>query len=77
MDEGDESPHAEAYRVLRTNILFAGRKSEDQTTFTVVSGGAGEGKTTTMFNWQWCLRKWRPYFGCRLRPAPSIDAPLF
>ena len=50
MDEGDESPHAEAYRVLRTNILFAGRKSEDQTTFSVVSGGAGEGKTTTMFN---------------------------
>ena len=47
LDEGDESPHAEAYRVLRTNILFAGRKSETQTTF---SGGAGEGKTTTMFN---------------------------
>ena len=50
VDEGEESPHAEAYRVLRTNILFAARKSEDQTTFTVVSGGAGEGKTTTMFN---------------------------
>jgi capsular exopolysaccharide synthesis family protein len=50
LDEGDESPHAEAYRVLRTNILFAGRKSETQTTFSVVSGGAGEGKTTTMFN---------------------------
>ena len=50
VDEGEESPHAEAYRVLRTNILFAGRQSEDQTTFTVVSGGAGEGKTTTMFN---------------------------
>ncbi len=50
LDEGDESPHAEAYRVLRTNILFAGRKSETQTTISVVSGGAGEGKTTTMFN---------------------------
>ena len=50
LDEGDESPHAEAYRVLRTNILFAGRQTEDQTTFSVVSGGAGEGKTTTMFN---------------------------
>jgi capsular exopolysaccharide synthesis family protein len=50
LDEGDESPHAEAYRVLRTNILFAGRKDENQTTFSVVSGGAGEGKTTTMFN---------------------------
>ena len=50
LEEGDESPHAEAYRVLRTNILFAGRKSETETTFSVVSGGAGEGKTTTMFN---------------------------
>jgi len=50
LDEGEESPHAEAYRVLRTNILFAGRKSEAETTFSVVSGGAGEGKTTTMFN---------------------------
>jgi len=50
LEEGDESPHAEAYRVLRTNILFAGRKDESQTTFSVVSGGAGEGKTTTMFN---------------------------
>ena len=49
MDEGEESPHAEAYRVLRINILLAGRQSEEQTTFSVVSG-AGEGKTTTMFN---------------------------
>ena len=49
LDDGPESPHAEAYRVLRTNLLF-GRKNEDWTTMTVLSGGAGEGKTTTLFN---------------------------
>ena len=49
MEDGPESPHAEAYRVLRTNLLF-GRKNEDWTTITVLSGGAGEGKTTTLFN---------------------------
>jgi capsular exopolysaccharide synthesis family protein len=49
LDDGPESPHAEAYRVLRTNLLFA-RKNEDWTTLTVLSGGAGEGKTTTLFN---------------------------
>jgi len=49
LDEGPDSPHAEAYRVLRTNILFS-RKEETQNTITVVSGGAGEGKSTTLFN---------------------------
>jgi len=49
IEEGPESPHAEAYRVLRTNILFS-RKREDANTLTVVSGGAGEGKSTTIFN---------------------------
>jgi capsular exopolysaccharide synthesis family protein len=49
MEDGPESPHAEAYRVLRTNLLF-GRKNDDWTTITVLSGGAGEGKTTTLFN---------------------------
>jgi len=47
--EGPESPHAEAYRVLRTNILFS-RKLEQANSLTVVSGGAGEGKSTTIFN---------------------------
>lgn len=47
--EGPDSPHAEAYRVLRTNILFS-RSDPDQRTMTVVSGGAGEGKSTTIFN---------------------------
>jgi len=49
IEEGVESPHAEAYRVLRTNVLFS-RKRDDATTLTVVSGGAGEGKSTTIFN---------------------------
>jgi len=49
IDEGPESPHAEAYRVLRTNVLFS-RKDPKLNTLTVVSGGAGEGKSTTIFN---------------------------
>ena len=49
LEEGPESPHAEAYRVLRTNLLFS-RKDESLNSLTVVSGGAGEGKSTTLFN---------------------------
>ena len=49
MEEGAESPHAEAYRVLRTNILFS-RKDDKLNTVVVVSAGAGEGKSTTVFN---------------------------
>jgi capsular exopolysaccharide synthesis family protein len=49
IDEGPDSPHAEAYRVLRTNLLFS-RKDKTKNTFSVVSGGAGEGKSTTLFN---------------------------
>lgn len=43
------NPDAEAYRILRTNIEFH-RKSPDANCLTVVSGGAGEGKSTTMAN---------------------------
>jgi succinoglycan biosynthesis transport protein ExoP len=43
------NPDAEAYRILRTNIEF-NRKSADANCLTVVSGGAGEGKSTTMVN---------------------------
>lgn len=49
MKDGPDSPHAEAYRVLRTNVLFS-RKEPSANTITVVSGGAGEGKSTTIFN---------------------------
>lgn len=48
-DERPDHPDAEAYRILRTNIEF-NRKSPDANAFTVVSGGAGEGKTTTLTN---------------------------
>jgi polysaccharide biosynthesis transport protein len=49
IDEGAESPHAEAYRVLRTNLLFS-RKDDKLNSVAVVSAGAGEGKSTTVFN---------------------------
>ena len=48
-DEGVESQHAEAYRVLRTNLLFS-RKDERLNSAVVVSAGAGEGKSTTVVN---------------------------
>lgn len=43
------SPDAEAYRILRTNIEF-NRPNQDDNAITVVSGGAGEGKSTTLVN---------------------------
>jgi len=49
IEEGAESPHAEAYRVLRTNLMFA-RKDDKLNTAAVVSAGAGEGKSTTVLN---------------------------
>ena len=49
VDEGSESKHAEAYRVLRTNLMFT-RKDERFNTIVVVSAGAGEGKSTTTIN---------------------------
>ncbi len=49
VEEGVESKHAEAYRVLRTNLLFS-RKDEKLNTIVVVSAGAGEGKSTTTIN---------------------------
>jgi polysaccharide biosynthesis transport protein len=48
-EEGSESPHAEAYRVLRTNLLFS-RKDDKLNSVAVVSAGAGEGKSTTVMN---------------------------
>jgi polysaccharide biosynthesis transport protein len=49
IDEGPDSSHAEAYRVLRTNILFS-RKDDNLNTLVVVSAGMGEGKSTTVLN---------------------------
>lgn len=47
--EGPDSPNAEAYRILRAKIDLQGG-ADGATTVTVVSGGPGEGKTTTLFN---------------------------
>jgi capsular exopolysaccharide synthesis family protein len=48
-EKGGENRHAEAYRVLHTNLLFS-RKNEKLNTIVVVSAGAGEGKSTTTLN---------------------------
>jgi capsular exopolysaccharide synthesis family protein len=45
----DAMADAEAYRILRTNLEF-NRQSPDANTVTFVSGGAGEGKSTTLAN---------------------------
>src|SRR5205807_7740949 len=47
--EPGDSPDAEAYRMLRTNIEF-NRKSPQANTISLVSGGPGEGKSTTIAN---------------------------
>lgn len=49
MDLPRDTPDAEPYRILRTNIEF-NKKSTDAKTITLVSGGAGEGKSTTLVN---------------------------
>jgi polysaccharide biosynthesis transport protein len=47
MDE--DSPDAEAYRILKTNVDF-NRKKTNATAFNVISAGASEGKSTTVCN---------------------------
>jgi len=54
--ENDSHPDAEAYRIMRTNIEF-NRKSPSASTITVVSGGAGEGKSTTINNLAYTFAK--------------------
>lgn len=49
VNEAKDNADAEAYRILRTNIEF-NRKNPDANTITLISGGAGEGKSTTMSN---------------------------
>lgn len=43
------SPDAEAYRILRTNIEY-NRKNPEDNALTIISGAAGEGKSTTLIN---------------------------
>ncbi len=48
-DPRARSEHAEAYRVLRTNIRFS-KQAQNGKTFCVTSGSIGEGKSLTVFN---------------------------
>ena len=52
----DDNPDAEAYRIMRTNIEF-NRKSPAASSITIVSGGAGEGKSTTLNNLAYTFAK--------------------
>ena len=47
--EPGDTPDAEAYRILRTNIEF-NRKNPEANAISLVSGGPGEGKSTTLAN---------------------------
>ncbi len=49
IEEGVDSPHAEAYRVLRMNMELS-KKLGGGNTLCLTSGGAGEGKSLTLFN---------------------------
>jgi len=44
-----DSPDAEAYRILRAAVEF-NKPHRDANTYTLISGGPGEGKSTTMNN---------------------------
>ena len=48
-DEDADAAHAEAYRILRTNLRFS-KRTPDGRIFSVTSGSAGEGKSLTLFN---------------------------
>jgi capsular exopolysaccharide synthesis family protein len=48
-DDEADAAHAEAYRILRTNLRFS-KRLENGKTLTVTSGSAGEGKSLTLFN---------------------------
>ncbi|MEX1111660.1 MAG: polysaccharide biosynthesis tyrosine autokinase [Chthoniobacterales bacterium] len=52
VDQPESTVDAEAYRILRTNVEF-NRPSAEANTVTFVSGGAGEGKSTTLANLAW------------------------
>ena len=49
MKEDSISPHAEAYRRLQTNLMFAA-KSERKSVFVITSAGPEEGKSVTAAN---------------------------
>ena len=49
IEEGPDSENAEAYRVLKTNLDFSFNHLNGGA-YSVISAGAGEGKSTTIFN---------------------------
>ncbi|MEC7108178.1 MAG: polysaccharide biosynthesis tyrosine autokinase, partial [Verrucomicrobiota bacterium] len=49
IEEGPDSENAESYRVLKTNLDFSSNH-ESGGAYSVISAGAGEGKSTTVFN---------------------------
>ena len=49
LEHPEATADAEAYRIMRTNLEF-NRQSPEANTVTFVSGGAGEGKSTTLAN---------------------------
>jgi len=49
IEEGPDSPNAEGYRILRAKIDLSPRSGTGNT-LTMLSGGPGEGKSTTVFN---------------------------
>ena len=48
-EAGQSSGQGEAYRSLRTSMALLGRE-DNKKIFAVISGGVGEGKSTTLFN---------------------------
>ena len=49
IEEGPDSENAEAYRVLKTNLDFSTNHLNGGA-YSIISAGAGEGKSTTVFN---------------------------
>lgn len=49
IEEGPDSENAESYRVLKTNLDFSANHL-NSAVYSVLSAGAGEGKSTTVFN---------------------------
>ncbi len=49
IEEGPDSENAESYRVIKTNLSFIANENEGMA-HCVLSSGAGEGKSTTVFN---------------------------
>ena len=49
IEEGPDSENAESYRVMKTNLSFISKVNEGMA-HCILSSGAGEGKSTTVFN---------------------------